>query len=141
MFVRKVGVFDEDGNPIAEFPTVTAAADELGMGTTAVINRIKGRIKDKDNRIFRYLSETMVAPKPKPRTQPKPRKAVEDGECVEMPYTLRYGIVCITPCRFKPDKMVASALCKKCFMFRGMDRERNVVYCSCKGRKTNEDYI
>lgn len=142
MFARKVGVFDENENLIAEYSTVTAAAQALDMGMTAVINRIKGVVKDGEGRVFRYLNDTMVAqPKPKQKKQQKPRKAVENGECNEMEYHMEYGVVCVTPCKFKPDIMVASAGCNSCYMFRGKDREKKIVYCAYKGFRKHSSTI
>ena len=122
-------VYDKDGAVIGEYESIHECASDLGMGDTAVFNRLKGRNK-KDRRRFVYAERKPVPPRP--IRQPRPRRIAVRGECREMPYETVDGVICVTDCRFKVGFKVGSVNCKKCIQFGGMDRDKNVVYCRCK---------
>lgn len=54
-------------------------------------------------------------------------------EYKEMPYKVRNGVVCITPCTlrdFGDRPFIGSVQCQKCAFFRSKDREKQVVICA-----------
>lgn len=54
-------------------------------------------------------------------------------DCKEIPYQVKHGVICITPCTlmdYENRPLVGSVKCQKCTFFRARDKEKHVVLCA-----------
>lgn len=140
---KKKVVMIENDVPVCIFECLRDAALAAGLESTSGIrNRIQTNYTVGGVR-FRYLEEgetldVPISPPPQ-RKYRKTSEIISDEEITEakyhlIPYEVKYGRVCITPCPLKPypKPMVGSSSCKNCPSHRGRHPQKQVVICKRK---------
>lgn len=128
--IKPVAIYQPDGvTLIARYPSITEASRALGLSDSAVSARIYGQVAS-ETRIFKFdnpQDDVRINPVQKPQKPPKPK----DRKIKPIPYKTRLSHICITPCPFRnPKPMVGSSACRSCSLFRGVDKELQIVSCA-----------
>lgn len=140
---KKKVVIIENDVPVCIFDCAHDAALAVGLQSSSGVRHriLKNHVVNGIR--FRFLEEGEVLDVPSmPPAQRKYRKTSEiisDEEISEgryhlIPYEVKYGRVCITPCPLKPypKPMVGSSSCKNCPSHRGRHPQKQVVICKRK---------
>lgn len=162
--MRRVKVTDSSGNVIGIYPSLSRAAKSITMSKASLLYRMRmglpamgknfSYIDDDAPRQAGKLSKeekerAKKEKRAKERSERESAKEVnvlmqevaarEKGETVyRVPYELKRGVVCITPCSFREDTpenprpMVGSCACVNCVNFKGKSRENRYVLCGFK---------
>lgn len=132
---KPILVRNAEGEEIARFDCVSRAAEHYGLSHGTIIYRIRtARIKDGLSFEFVYPDDgkrNTLYKTPCVRTERKD-VSFNDGKYKIVPYEVKMGHVCITPCPYmiSPKIMVGSVKCQRCGSFKGRDTRAHQVACN-----------
>lgn len=128
MIKNEVIVTEVDGTKKI-FNSVSQAGEYYGITSTAITNRILGKVKS-DPRKFEYTGKKSVAEKRKNRQiKDKDDDTPLKSSRKQVPYETLGTRVCITLCQHRKDVKVGSMLCQGCLRFHGINRDKHIVIC------------
>ena len=128
MITNEVIVTEIDGTKRI-FKSVTKAGEYYGVTSTAITNRILGKVKS-DPRKFEYTGKKHIGEYGKKRqAKDEENNTGIKSNRKEIPYETLGTKVCITLCQHRKDIKVGSALCQGCIKFRGINRHKHIVIC------------
>lgn len=128
MIMHEVAVTELDGTKKI-FRSVQKAAEYYGKSSTAITNRILGKVST-DPRKFEYTGKTFVGGRINKRNE---KDEEDDTPCKlkrhEVPYETIGTRVCVTLCQHRNGVKVGSLKCQTCNRFREIQRDKHIVIC------------